>query len=178
MLYDTILSQTPVKGGWTADRKYRAVTRDGTAYFLRIGSADRAARLGEVFRLQRLCADLALPIPRPLECGPCAEGFYTLESWIDGTDARDAIPGRSEAQLYADGLAAGQILRAIHRIPAPAELPEWGPLFNAKIDRTLAEYRACPLKYEEDAPPGGDCGAQSPSGGQAPVHPARRLPRG
>ena len=150
MLYDTIISRTPVKGGWTPDRKYRAVSADGTPYFLRIGPADRAERLERVFRLQKQAAELGLPLARPLERGPCAEGFYTLESWIEGVDARGAIPKRSDAQLYADGLAAGWLLRHIHSIPAPAGLPDWGERFNAKIDRRIAEYLACPLKYEGD----------------------------
>lgn len=150
MLYDTLISRTPISGGWSADRKYRAEAADGGLYFLRIAAPERAERLERVFRLQRLAADPGLPIARPLECGPCAEGFYTLETWIEGEDARTALPGRTEEQLYADGLAAGRLLRRIHQVPAPADLPAWEDRFSAKIDRKVAEYLACPLKYEHD----------------------------
>ena len=150
MLYNSIISRTPLKGGWTPDRKYRAVSADGTPYFLRIGPADRAERLEQVFRLQKQAAELGLPLARPLERGPCAEGFYTLESWIEGIDARGAIPTRTEAQLYADGLLAGETLRGIHSIPAPPELPTWADRYIAKLRRRVEEYRACPLKYEKD----------------------------
>ncbi len=150
MLYDNILSRTPVTGGWTPDRKYRAETADGEVFFLRVAPPDRAERLARAFRLQALAAEGEPAISRPLECGACAEGFYVLETWIEGEDARTAIATRTEAQLYADGLEAGRILRRIHSVPAPAGLPDWGERFNAKIDKRAADYLACPLKYEHD----------------------------
>ena len=152
MLYQTIVSRTPVRGGWSPDRKFRAETADGGEYFLRIAAPERAERLRRAFHFQKQAAALGASVAEPLECGDCAEGFYTLEAWVGGLDARDAIPGRTEAQLYEDGLAAGRILRAIHRIPAPAELPRWGQRYRAKLEQRAAEYRACPLKYEDDAP--------------------------
>ena len=155
MIYDSIISRTPVLGGWTPDRKYRAETADGRRYFLRIAPPDRAERMERVFRLQRQAAealnpDFNLSMSRPLECGRCSEGFYVLETWIEGEDARTAISRRSESQLYEDGLLAGSILKQLHSLPAPADLPDWGTRYNEKADRRIAEYLACPLKYEND----------------------------
>lgn len=155
MLYESIISRAPVSGGWTPDRKYRAETADGGVYFLRIAPPDRAERLERVFRLQRQAAetlnpDFNLSMSRPLECGRCSEGFYILETWIEGEDARTAISRRSESQLYEDGLLAGSILKQLHSLPAPADLPDWGTRYNEKADRRIAEYLACPLKYEND----------------------------
>ena len=151
MLFDSIVSRVPVHGGWTPDRKYRAETADGGVFFLRMAPPERRERMERAFRFQRLAAEGEPSIVRPLECGSCAEGFYVLETWVAGENARTAIPKRTEAQLYADGLAAGRILRHIHSIPAPAGLPDWGERFNAKIDRRVGDYLACPLKYEDDA---------------------------
>lgn len=150
MLFDNIISRVPVSGGWTPDRKFRATAKDGSLYFLRIAPPERRERMERVFRLQSLAAEGEAAISRPLECGECAEGFYLLETWIEGEAARSAIPKRTDAQLYADGLAAGRLLRHIHSVPAPAGLPDWAERFSAKIDRKLAEYLACPLKYEGD----------------------------
>lgn len=150
MLFDNIISRAPVSGGWTPDRKYRAETADGGVYFLRIAPPERRERMERVFRFQRLFADPELPIPRPLECGVCPEGFYLLETWIEGEAARSAVSKRTEQALYADGLAAGRLLKRIHGVPAPAGLPDWAERFAAKIDRKVAEYLACPLKYEHD----------------------------
>lgn len=49
---------------------------------------------------------------------------------------------------YCYGLDAGRILAKIHTIPAPVDIPSWETRFNAKIDRKIAMYEACELKYE------------------------------
>ena len=43
------------------------------------------------------------------------------------------------------------ILQKIHTISAPAGIEDWSIRFNQKIDRKLAAYQDCPLKYTEDA---------------------------
>ena len=35
-IFDGIVFRTPVDKGWSGDRKYKAVTADGTAHVLRI----------------------------------------------------------------------------------------------------------------------------------------------
>ena len=49
---------------------------------------------------------------------------------------------------YRYGLDAGRILAKIHTIPAPEDAPSWENRFNAKIDRKIAMYENCELKYE------------------------------
>jgi aminoglycoside phosphotransferase (APT) family kinase protein len=87
-----------------------------------------------------------------MECGICDVGFYTILSWIDGADAEATIGDYETAQQYAYGLDAGRILQKIHSIPAPADVPDWEKRFSAKIDRKIAQYVACPLKYAVDEP--------------------------
>lgn len=53
-----------------------------------------------------------------------------------------------EAAQYRYGLDAGRILAKIHTLPAPADAPDWEARFNAKIDRKIAMYENCELKYE------------------------------
>ena len=91
---------------------------------------------------------LGIPMCLPLEESVCAEGPYLIQSWIDGTDAEEALPQYSKPQQYAYGLEAGRILRKIHSLPAPADVKPWADYFNRKIDRKLAAYADCPLKYE------------------------------
>ena len=35
-IFDAIVSREPIAKGWSGDRKFKALTADGTAYFLRI----------------------------------------------------------------------------------------------------------------------------------------------
>lgn len=97
--------------------------------------------------MQRVAA-LGVPMCQPVKFGTCDEGVYSLQSWIDGTDAKDVIRAMSETEQYAYGLEAGRILKTIHSIPAPARQEDWETRFNRKIDRKIKMYNGCPIKYE------------------------------
>lgn len=148
MIFDTIVTRSPIKKGWSGDRKFRALTADNTKYLLRISPMERLQRREGEFRRMQCVAALGIPMCLPVEFGMCQEGVYTIQSWLDGKDAEAVIPALPEEKQYAYGLDAGRILTKIHSIPAPAEIPAWEPRFNAKIDRKIAMYTACPLKYE------------------------------
>ena len=91
MIYETIVQRTPIKKGWSGDRKYCATTTDGKKFLLRIASQERHARTKAAFeRMQEVCK-LGISMPEPLEIGTCPEGIYTIQSWIDGEDAETAL---------------------------------------------------------------------------------------
>ena len=151
-IYDSIVSRTPIEKGWSGDRKYCAVTKDGETYLLRISPIDRLERKRREYENMQKAARLDIPMCLPIEFGTCAEGAYSIQSWIDGTDAESAILSMNTPEQYRYGWDAGQILSKIHTIPAPADAPDWDIRFNAKIDRKIAMYENCELKYEH----GGD----------------------
>ena len=151
-IYRNIISKTLIDKGWSADQKYCAVTADGQKYLLRISSIDRLERKRREHEKMSEVAQLGIPMCLPLEFGICEEGAYSVQSWIDGEDADDRIMTMDSATQYRYGLDAGRILAKIHTIPAPADAPNWENRFNAKIDRKIAMYENCELKYER----GGD----------------------
>lgn len=146
-LYAQIDRLTPIDKGWSADRKYRAEA-GGRKYLLRISPMDTLERKRRQFEKMKEAAALGIPMCLPLEFGTCGDGVYSVQSWIDGQDAETRIPAMPPERRYAYGLDAGRILAKLHTIPAPGDAPEWESRFNAKIDRKLAMYAACPLKYE------------------------------
>lgn len=93
-------------------------------------------------------ARLGIPMCRAIEVGVCAEGAYALHSWVDGQDAEPVPASLDTAAQYRYGLEAGRILAALHTIPAPDDLPQWETSFGAKIDRKIAAYEGCALKYD------------------------------
>lgn len=147
-LYQSIQQRVPIDKGWSGDRKYCVTTTDGGKYLLRIAPSERYERKKQEFERMTQVAALDIPMCRPLEFGVCGEGVYTILTWINGTDAEECIAALPEDKQYAYGLDAGRILRRIHSLPAPENVPQWEPRFNAKIDRKLAMYDSCPLKYE------------------------------
>ena len=148
MIYETIVSRTPIEKGWSGDQKYCVVTASGETYLLRISPVERMERRKAEYERMKQVADLDIPMCLPVEFGVCDEGVYVIQSWIDGVDAEEIIPTMSQTQQYGYGLDAGKILAKIHSLPAPLNAPDWETRFNAKIDRKIAMYADCSLKYE------------------------------
>ena len=147
-LYQSIISRVEITRGWSGDRKYCARTADGRKFLLRISSVGQLKRKQREFEMMCKVAKLGIPMCLPVEFGICDEGAYSIQSWIDGVDAEEAVMTMESGQQYRYGLDAGRILRKIHTIPAPADAPDWESRFNAKIDRKIAMYENCELKYD------------------------------
>lgn len=148
-VYDSIIRRIPIEKGWSEDRKYLAITADGTRYLLRISSVERLERKRREYEKMSEVAQLGIPMCLPVEFGTCKEGAYSIQSWIDGEDAEAVIVSMDEATQYRYGLDAGRILAKIHTVPAPDGIPNWETRFNAKMDRKIGMYERCPLKYEK-----------------------------
>ena len=150
MIYATIIHRTPIEKGWSGDRKYCAVTEDGNKYLLRVSPLDRYDRRKQEFLRMKQLELLEITMPKALELGTAEEGVYILTDWIDGEDAEDALHNLSPDTQYRYGLDAGCMLQKLHSFPAPSDAPDWEQRFNAKIDRKIAMYEACPMHYEMD----------------------------
>ena len=150
MIYETIIHRTPIEKGWSGDRKYCAVTEDGNKYLLRVSPPDRYDRRKQEFMRMKQLEKLGINMPKALELGIVKEGIYILTDWINGEDAEDALYKLNPETQYCYGLDAGRMLQKLHSFPAPSDAPDWEQRFNAKVDRKIAMYQACPLKYERE----------------------------
>ena len=148
MLYNEIISKTAIDKGWSGDKKYLAVTKDGTKYLLRTTDTEKSEKWHKMFRMQQRVASLGLKMCEAIEIGECEEGIYTLQTWIDGNDAREVIGQFCRKTQYAMGYDAGVMLKKIHSIPAPEDQPKWEPRFNAKIDRKIRLYQTSEVKFD------------------------------
>ena len=149
-IYNKIAKRIPIDKGWSGDQKFRVTGNDGQTYLLRIAPMEKFDRKRREFDKMHEVAQLGIPMCLPLEFGTCEEGVYSIQSWIDGEDAEELVMSMDEEKQYRYGLDAGRILAKIHTIPAPADTPDWETRFNAKIDRKIAMYESCELKYESD----------------------------
>lgn len=140
----------PITKGWSNDMKYFVKGHDGVKHLLRISPVSQYDAKKELFELVKRVAELDIPISMPVEFGTCKEGVYTLHSWIDGEDAETALVTLPEAEQYALGVHAGEILRKIHTLPAPATQEDWYIRFNRKTDMKIQKYRECGLSFSED----------------------------
>ena len=151
-VFQNIIARTTIDKGWSGDQKYCVITADGQKYLLRISTIDRLERKRREYEKMSEVAQLGISMCMPVEFGTCDEGAYSIQSWIDGVDAEETIMAMDADTQYRYGWDAGQILAKIHTIPAPIDAPSWENRFNAKIDRKIAMYENCELKYEN----GGD----------------------
>ena len=151
MIYETIRSRQPIDKGWSGDKKYCAVTEEGSKYLLRVSTFDRADRRKQEYDRMKELEKLGITMPKAWELGTAEEGVYILTDWIDGEDAGDVLHRFPAERQYQYGLNAGRMLQTLHTLPASADAPDWETRFNAKIDRKIAMYDECPLKYEKGA---------------------------
>ena len=147
-VFGSIIYREKIDKGWSGDQKYCAVTADGEKYLLRISPIDRLERKRREYEKMCQVAQLGIPMCIPVEFGICDEGAYSIQSWIEGKDAEEMVLAMDEDAQYRYGLDSGRILAKIHTIPAPDDAPDWEARFNAKIDRKIAMYESCELKYE------------------------------
>ncbi len=143
-----IVDKKPVEKGWSGEQKYCITDENGRKYLLRIAPSDCYEQKKIEFETMQRLVDLGISMCEPVEFGTCEDGVYVIHSWIEGQDARDVIGSYSDEQVYNYGYQAGHFLRKIHSIPAPEGVVEWEIYFNRKMDRKVANYVNCPLKYE------------------------------
>ena len=149
MIYNNIVQKIPINKGWSGDKKFCAVTAEGDKYLLRISPIELLERKKRQFDRMKGAAALNIPMCMPVEFGTCEEGVYSIQSWVEGLDAEEYIPTLPKETQYAFGLDSGRILAKLHTLPAPSDVTDWETRFNAKIDRKIKNYEACPLKYEK-----------------------------
>ena len=150
-IFQNMISRTPIDKGWSGDRKYCVITAKGQKYLLRISPIERLERKRREYEKMREVAQLGIPMCLPVEFGVCEEGAYSIQSWVEGVDAEETIMALEEKEQYRYGVDAGQLLAKIHTIPAPEDAPDWENRFNSKIDRKIAMYENCELKYDGGA---------------------------
>ncbi|MCQ2353860.1 MAG: phosphotransferase [Clostridia bacterium] len=142
------IKKEPLNKGWSTDSKYCITSDDGRKYLLRISPAKKSDTRETEFFYQQKVAAIGVPMCEPVESGRCPEGFYIIQTWIDGDDAEKVIPSLSHTDQYRCGIDAGKILKMIHTVSAPPDQPAWSPRFNAKADKKIRLYEDCPVKFD------------------------------
>ena len=137
-----------IEKGWSNEKKYKVVDKSGQTYLLRISPKENYEYKKAEYENMEMISVLGIPMCQPIEFGICDEGVYSLQGWIDGKDAEEAIINMSDKQVYEYGCEAGKILRKLHSIPAPEGIGIWEDFFNQKMNRKIENYNNCSLKYE------------------------------
>lgn len=136
-----------IEKGWSHEQKYKVTNAGGKHFLLRITPIEQYEYKKAEFENMQMISEMGIPMCQPIEFGTCDEGVYSLQSWIDGVDAEEAIATLSDSEVYKYGYEAGGILKKLHSIEAPEEIGEWEAFFNQKMNRKIENYKNCSLKY-------------------------------
>lgn len=142
------VSKEFINKGWSSDKKYCVTDENGTRYLLRVSDIAQYDTKQSEFNMMKKVSSFGVPMCQPIEFGTCEEGVYSIQSWIEGKDAEQIIPARSDKEQYEYGLEAGRILGKIHSIPAPEIQEAWELRFTRKLNHKIRKYGECPIKYE------------------------------
>lgn len=117
-------------------------------------SAEKFPYKQQEFAILKMLEKHDIPIPKPIDLTYCKESETRcmLLSWVPGKEFEDALPKLSPKDQYRLGLTAGKILRQLHTIPAPDNIPYWDEWFTKKIDRRVKAYATCGIRlpYDEE----------------------------
>lgn len=138
-----------IEKGWSHEQKYKVTNSEGKNFLLRITPIEQYEYKKAEFENMQMLSELGIPMCQPIEFGICEEGVYSLQSWIDGVDAKEAVVSLSDSEVYGYGYEAGEILKKIHSINVPATIADWEQFFNQKMNRKIENYQKCTLKYEK-----------------------------
>jgi len=137
-----------IEKGWSGDKKYMAVTASGEKYLYRVSDKSTFFQKQTEFEMMKKLSLLEIPMCLPVEFGENEDGVYSVQTWINGRDAEEAVPLLSREKQYALGYESGEILKKIHSIPAPASQEDWFSRFSRKMDTKIKRYLECPIKAE------------------------------
>lgn len=146
--YETFVKIEPIDKGLSWAKKYCVTKADGTKYLLRIRSIERLEMWRNLFKMLERLVSLDVSLCKPIELGTCPDGFYVLQSWIDGENLSDVLPELPETEQYRLGVKAGKMLRVIHSIPAPETQENWAERFSRIIDDKMKKYHECEIKAD------------------------------
>ena len=150
--YEAFTKIEPVTKGWSSDRKYTIETAEGRWLLLRVASIEEYNKKKTEFEMMGKVAALGIPMSQPVDFGVCDGGssVYQLLSWCDGEDAETAVPRLAEAEQYALGIRAGQILKNMQALSSSSPSSAWAAACGEKHRRYLRNYRSCGMTVEGD----------------------------
>ncbi|OPJ62871.1 aminoglycoside phosphotransferase family protein [Clostridium oryzae] len=137
-----------INKGWSDDDKYYIKDDCGKEFLLRTSDIATLENKKREYEILSKISECNINMSMPISFGTYANNakVYSLLTWVAGNDAESVLPELNETEQYKLGIEAGQILKAIHTIPAPKNQQKWSDRFNKKIDRNINNYINCDIR--------------------------------
>lgn len=142
----------PLIKGMSNDKKYYIETAEGKHLLLRIAEFSEYEQKKIEYEVIKKAAALDIPVPQPMGFGICDGGnhVYTLLTWIDGEEVEKVLPTLLDTEQYALGKKSGEILKIIHKLPAPKYLQDWETRYFFVMDERIEAFKAEGIPFDGD----------------------------
>ena len=138
------IETTPIKAGGGGDKMYRAKTKDGEDFLLRLCDLKMYGQKKAEFELMKKLSVLDIGMPQPIDFGIYDDTVYILTSWINGVGLKTVFRSLPTAAQYLLGVKAGENLRKIHSLTV-SEDKSWEDVFEPDIEKVIRRYKHCNL---------------------------------
>lgn len=137
--------------GYSLDKKYTVYVNDNKL-LLRVGDMEGYEKKKTEFQILKEIQRFNVQSPQPIGIGIIEElnVCYTIYSYIDGVDAKEAMDTLSEKEQYEIGIEAGIQLSRMHLCKAPSTVNSWYVRAMEKHYRYLNAYKSCGIKIKND----------------------------
>ncbi|MCM3736796.1 aminoglycoside phosphotransferase family protein [Bacillus cytotoxicus] len=140
-----------ISKGYSPDEKY-VVYSDDEKFLLRIGDLEGYERKKNEFQILQRMQGYDVKSPEPIEIGIIDElnSCYTIYSFIEGVDAKEALTVLTDQEQYKIGIEAGEQLSRMYLLEAPVHIKSWYEQAMQKHYRYLDAYKESGIKIEND----------------------------
>lgn len=138
--------------GWSGDQKYYAENAAGEKFLLRISDASEYHKKQKEFATMRKMAQAGIKMSLPVAFGVCNDGkkVYQLLTWCEGEEAKEVLFRLSEAEQYAYGRKAAEVLKRMETIDAQPASGEWAKRYKQQVNRYVELYQSCGYTFDGD----------------------------
>lgn len=145
-----IVTCVPIQRGYSDDEKYLCTSGTHEKYLVRIRKSDdiKVINAGkEEFNLIKQLRKYSTRIPEPLFFWISEDRRYSVMilSYIDGQDGEESLISLGADIQYQIGWQAGEELKKLHNLAAPAGFQEWSLLKWRKYEWYWNEYQKKPF---------------------------------
>lgn len=150
--HETFVKIEPIRKGWSDDKKYYVETKDGERLLLRVSNISSYEKKRQEFDIMKKMAAAGIKMSLPIAFDVCENGknVYQLLTWCDGKEAKEALYRLSDAEQYAFGLKAADVLKQMEAIDYKPASMEWAKDYQERVKRYIALYRECGYTFDDD----------------------------
>lgn len=144
-------SFTQITKGFSYEEKWKVITQNGEALFLKIYDLSRLEHAKSVYTFHKSFDQLGSSVPKPIQFIELPEDNICIQvvSCVDGIDGEEYLHTVSSDTQYKLGYQAGEELQKIHSLSEPSQIQSWENYKLTKHNRYLNLLNESTIPFPE-----------------------------